>query len=121
MKKILIVDDEKPIQHILKFNLKKNGFDVYIANNGLEGLEKAIEIIPDLILLDIMMPKLTGYEVCEKLKENDDTKDIPVIFLSAKGRSNDKQKANDYGGCCYLTKPFSPKLVIEKIEELIGG
>jgi len=119
-KKILVVDDEKPILKIIVFNLKKNNYDVIEAYNGEEAIEKAKKMKPDLILLDVMMPKKTGFEVCKELAEDEVTRNIPIIMLTAKGQEFDRQKGLSVGAIDYLTKPFSPRGLIEKVKEILG-
>jgi two-component system alkaline phosphatase synthesis response regulator PhoP len=118
--KILVVDDEVYILHILDFSLGAEGFEVISANNGELGVEKAKQEKPDLIVLDIMMPVLDGYETCRRLKNDPDTKDIPVVLLTAKGRDVDKRLGFEVGAIDYIIKPFSPSRLIERIEDIIG-
>lgn len=118
--KILVVDDEVYILHILDFSLGAEGFEVISANNGELGIEKAKQEKPDLIVLDIMMPVLDGYETCRRLKRDAETKDIPVVLLTAKGRDLDKRLGFEVGAIDYIVKPFSPSRLIERIEEIIG-
>ena len=118
--KILVVDDEVYILHILDFSLGAEGFEVITANNGELAVEKAKQEQPDLIVLDIMMPVLDGYETLRQLKRQQDTKDIPVILLTAKGRDVDKRLGFEVGATDYIVKPFSPSRLIERIEEIIG-
>ena len=118
--KILVVDDEVYILHILDFSLGAEGFEVISANNGEQGIEKARQEKPDLIVLDIMMPVLDGYETCRRLKREAETKDIPVVLLTAKGRDIDKRLGFEVGAIDYIVKPFSPSRLIERIEEIIG-
>lgn len=118
--KILVVDDEVYILHILDFSLGAEGFDVITANNGELAVAKAKQERPNLIVLDIMMPVLDGYETLKRLKQDQDTKDIPVILLTAKGRDVDKRLGFEVGATDYIVKPFSPSRLIERIEEIIG-
>ena len=118
--KILVVDDEVYILHILDFSLGAEGFDVITANNGETAIAKAKQERPNLIVLDIMMPVLDGYETLKHLKADQDTKDIPVILLTAKGRDVDKRLGFEVGATDYIVKPFSPSRLIERIEEIIG-
>lgn len=117
MKKILIVDDEPNIVMTLDYALQKNGFEVLIARDGFEALDIADKKIPDLILMDIMMPEMDGYETFEKIKQNKKLKDSKLIFLSAKNKQSDIDKGLEMGADDYLTKPFSLKKVIKKIKE----
>jgi two-component system, OmpR family, alkaline phosphatase synthesis response regulator PhoP len=118
--RILVVDDEIYIVHILDFSLGMEGYEVVTALDGEEGLQKAIEFKPDLIVLDIMMPKMDGYETCKALKADEQTKHIPVILLSAKGRNVDMQTGYDVGADEYITKPFSPRKLVDRINAMLG-
>jgi DNA-binding response OmpR family regulator len=119
-KRILVVDDETYILNILDFSLGGEGFEVLTANNGEEALTMAVDQHPDLIVLDVMMPKIDGFEVCRALKAKADTKDIPIILLTAKDRDNDRQRGQEVGVDRYMTKPFSPQKLIEAIHEMLG-
>ena len=118
--KILVVDDEIYIVHILDFSLGMEGYEVITALDGEQALDKARTEHPDLIVLDIMMPKLDGYETCKILKAGEDTKTIPVILLSAKGRNVDQKIGFEVGADDYITKPFSPRKLVERINTLLG-
>ena len=113
-KKILIVDDDPYILMSLDFLMKKNKFEVFVARNGNEALEQIKTNQPDLILLDIMMPDVDGYEICIKVKSDNKTKDIIIVFMSAKTRDTDIQKGLDLGAALYITKPFSTRDLLEK-------
>jgi len=118
--KILVVDDEIYIVHILDFSLGIEGYEVMTALDGEQALAKVEQDKPDLIVLDIMMPKLDGYETCKALKSNPGTKDIPVILLSAKGRNVDQKVGFEVGADDYITKPFSPRKLVERINAILG-
>ena len=118
--KILVVDDEIYIVHILDFSLGMEGYEVITALDGEQALEKLKTEKPDLIVLDIMMPKLDGYEVCKAIKSSPETRHIPVILLSAKGRNVDQKLGFDVGADDYITKPFSPRKLVERINQLLG-
>ena len=118
--RILVVDDEIYIVHILDFSLGMEGYEVVTALDGEAALEKIRSDRPDLIVLDIMMPKLDGYEVCKAIKGNPETAHIPVILLSAKGRNVDQKMGFDVGADDYITKPFSPRKLVERINQLLG-
>ena len=118
--KILVVDDEIYIVHILDFSLGMEGYEVITALDGEQAIEKAHAEKPDLIVLDIMMPKLDGYETCKALKGNSETRDIPVILLSAKGRNVDQKIGFEVGADDYITKPFSPRKLVERINAILG-
>ncbi len=118
--KILVVDDEIYIVHILDFSLGMEGYEVLTALDGEQALEVARTEQPDLIVLDIMMPKLDGYETCKQLKADEKTRAIPVILLSAKGRHTDQKIGYEVGADDYITKPFSPRKLVERINTLLG-
>ena len=118
--KILVVDDEIYIVHILDFSLGMEGYEVLTALDGEQALEKARAEHPDLVVLDIMMPKLDGYETCKMLKADPKTKDIPVILLSAKDRNVDQKVGFEVGADDYITKPFSPRKLVERINTILG-
>ncbi|MGE5178904.1 MAG: response regulator [Bacteroidota bacterium] len=118
--KILVVDDEIYIVHILDFSLGMEGYEVVTALDGEQALERVASEKPDLIVLDIMMPKLDGYEVCRAVKSNPATRTVPVILLSAKGRNVDQKMGFDVGADDYITKPFSPRKLVERINQLLG-
>ncbi len=112
-KKILIVDDEKNIVDILKFNLKKEGFETIEAYDGEQGLEMALNQKPDLILLDIMLPKMDGFTVCRKIRQ---TLSTPILMLTAKEEEVDKVLGLELGADDYITKPFSPRELIARVK-----
>ena len=115
----LIADDEPNQLELIAYNLLKAGFKVTKAQNGREALELAEEIIPDIIILDWMMPMMSGIEVCHKLRSFDLTKDIPVIILSARGEEGDRTIGLDTGADDYVTKPFSPRELIARIKAIL--
>lgn len=117
MKKVLIVDDEPNIIMSLEFLMKKNGFEVFIARDGSEAISIVDNETPHVVVLDIMMPKVDGYEVCEYIKKQKGL-DTKVIFLSAKGKETDIKKGYDSGADFYMTKPFSTKNLMQKVDEL---
>jgi DNA-binding response OmpR family regulator len=119
-KRILICDDDPAILRVLQVNLEVEGYEALLAHHGEEALEVAQREKPDLIILDIMMPRLDGYQTCERLKASDDTKQIPVVFLSAKAQASDIEKGKGYGVDDYLTKPFDPDTLISTIERLLS-
>ena len=118
-KKILIVDDEPNIVMSLEYAFKKKDFEVFIARDGTEALEIAIKEEPDLILLDIMMPEMDGFETLKRVKNNQDLNHTKVVFLSAKSKEKDIEKGLKMGADGYMTKPFSIKKVITDIEGLL--
>tara|TARA_R110002050_G_scaffold41242_1_gene100048 strand:+ start:38471 stop:38836 length:366 start_codon:yes stop_codon:yes gene_type:complete len=117
-RKILIVDDEPNIVMTLEYAFKKQGFEVFIARDGSEALQIIETSIPDVVLLDIMMPKVDGYQTLKKMKENELLKHTKMVFLTAKNKVSDIEKGKDLGADKYLTKPFSIKKIISEINEL---
>ena len=120
-KKILIADDEPNIVVSLEFLMKQSGYDVRVATNGEDALRAVQEFVPDLILLDVMMPRLSGYDVCQKVRENPAWAGVKIIMLSAKGRDVEVNKGMAVGADAYVTKPFSTKDLIATVRELLGG
>lgn len=119
-RKILIVDDEVYILHILDFSLGAEGYEVITAADGEEALEKARTEKPDLVVLDVMMPKVDGFEACRRLKNDPETRELPVILLTAKGREVDRKMGIEVGADDYMVKPFSPSKLIQKIESFLS-
>ena len=119
-KEILIVDDEPSILVPLQFLMEQQGYNVIVAENGEDALDFIAKYKPDLILLDIMLPGIDGYEVCEIVRLNPDYKQIKIIFLTAKGREVEFAKGLALGADAYITKPFSNRAVAAKVRELIG-
>jgi DNA-binding response OmpR family regulator len=120
MTKILIAEDERDIRDLITFTLRFSGYEVVAASNGEEAVTLAVQEVPDLILLDVRMPRMTGYEACAKIKENEKTKDIPVMFLSAKGQENEIQNGLSAGAIEYLLKPFAPDQLTARIQEILA-
>ncbi|MHB1167311.1 MAG: winged helix-turn-helix domain-containing protein [Carboxydocellales bacterium] len=114
MTKILVVDDEAHIVELVKFNLEKEGYHVEVATDGISAVEKAQRIIPDLMILDIMLPGMTGLEVCRTLHKNPSTENIPIIMLTAKSEELDKILGLELGADDYMTKPFSPRELVAR-------
>ncbi len=117
--KILIAEDERDIRDLITFSLRYGGFDVIEAQNGQAAVEQALANAPDLILMDVRMPKMTGYQACEELKSMDETKHIPVIFLSAKGQESEIQEGLDAGAEAYILKPFAPDELANKVRAVL--
>jgi CheY-like chemotaxis protein len=117
-KKILICDDDPVILRLLQVNLEIEGYDVVVARHGEEAVTMALEETPDLVILDIMMPRMDGYEACAKIRSHEDTREVPVVFLSARAQQSDIDKGRAYGVSDYLTKPFDPTDLLEVIERL---
>ncbi len=116
MPKILVVDDEKSIVELIRFNLAKEKWDIEIALDGRTAIELAKQILPDVIILDIMLPEIDGLEVCRRLKANEKTEAIPIIMLSAKGEELDRILGLEIGADDYMVKPFSPRELIARIK-----
>ncbi|MBD2181416.1 response regulator [Planktothrix sp. FACHB-1355] len=122
-KKVLIVDDEPNILILMEQALEKledEGVELLTATNGEEALEAIQTEKPDLVFLDVMMPKMNGFDVCNTVKKELQMQDVYIIMLTAKGQEFDKQKGNDVGAYLYMTKPFRPKTVLEKSIEILG-
>ena len=119
--KVLIADDEPNIVVSLEFLMKQKGYDVRVVHAGDEVLRVVGEFVPDLVLLDVMMPRISGYEVCQKLRENPAWCDIKIIMLSAKGREVEVSKGLAMGADAYVTKPFSTRDLMARIEQMLGG
>jgi len=119
-KKILVVDDEPDIVEMLKMRLEASGYEVLVATDGNTAYDKARSDAPDLIILDLMLPGMDGYQVCRLLKFDQRYKLIPIIMLTAKGQKEDKEWGDKVGADLYMTKPFEAKELLDKIKELIG-
>jgi DNA-binding response OmpR family regulator len=120
-KKILAVDDEPNILLSLEFILEEEGYDVYVARDGEEALELAEKIHPDLVLLDVAMPRKDGYDVCRILKHREDLADIKIVMLTAKGQPLEKKKGLELGANLYVTKPFSAEELLQKIRTVLAS
>ncbi len=116
--RILIIEDERHLTDVLAYNLKREGFDTLIAHDGQEGLRKAQLQLPDLIILDLMLPKLDGLEVCRQLRGSDRTRHIPILMLTAKAEETDQVVGFSLGADDYVTKPFSVKVLMQRIKAL---
>ena len=119
-KRILLVDDEADLLTLVQARLAANGYEVITAHNGLEGLEKASKEKPNLILLDVMMPRKDGFEVLRELKSNIETTSIPVVMLTAKGESQSFSKAKDLGAIDYITKPFNAEALLDLVKRYLA-
>jgi two-component system phosphate regulon response regulator PhoB len=120
MKKILIADDGEDIRELIHVTLEDEGYDLSEAVDGNQALEKARAIRPDLIILDVMMPGKTGYVVCEELKKDPATKNIFILFLTARGSPISQNTANQSGGDAYMTKPFEPSELRVRVKKALG-
>ena len=118
--KVLVVDDEPNILMSLEFLMRKSGYEVFIARNGAEALQLVHEQRPNVLVLDIMMPEVDGYEVCQHIKAHPELRHIRVIFLSAKSKEADIEKGYAAGADLYLTKPFSTRNLVKRINEFIS-
>ena len=118
--KILVVDDDPYILMSLEFLMRKNGFDVMVARNGTEALDMVEKQLPDLVLLDIMMPDVDGYEICRYIKKSSRLKNTKVVFVSAKSKESDIQKSYELGASLYITKPFSTRELLKQVKELLA-
>ncbi len=119
-KKVLIADDEPNIVVSLEFLMRQKGYDVRVAGDGEQALAAIGEFRPDLVLLDVMMPRLSGYELCQKVRENPAWTGIRIVMLSAKGRDVEVTKGLAVGADAYVTKPFSTRDLLAKVAELLG-
>jgi CheY-like chemotaxis protein len=120
MAKILIAEDERDIRDLVAFTLRFAGYEVVTAANGEEAVRLAPKENPDLILMDVRMPRMTGYDACRVLKSNPDLKDIPVVFLSAKGQESEIQTGMEAGAEEYLLKPFAPDQLTERVKSILA-
>lgn len=116
MKKVLIVDDEQDIVESLQFVLEASGFECHCAYNGEDGLNLAREILPDLIILDVMMPKMNGFKICRLLKYDNKYKNIPILMVTARSQQEDKLIGEETGVDEYITKPFDLDEIVKKVE-----
>jgi len=119
-KKVLIVDDEPNIVAALEYLLQRSGYEVRAAANGDEALRQMEDFGPDLVLLDVMMPQKSGYEVCQRIREREDWRAIKIIMLSARGREAEVSKGLSLGADLYITKPFSNAELVARIGDLLG-
>ena len=120
MARILIAEDEPDIRELVAFTLRFAGHEVVATSNGEEALNKASEIIPDIILMDVRMPRMTGYDACRAMKADPVLRDIPVVFLSAKGQDSEIQTGLEAGAEEYLLKPFAPDQLTERVKVILG-
>jgi two-component system phosphate regulon response regulator PhoB len=116
---IMIVEDEEDIQELIQYNLIKNGFFTTVYSSGEEAMKYTSKILPDLLILDLMLPGIDGLEVCKKLKNQEETQKLPIIMLTARGEEEDIIKGFEYGADDYVTKPFSPKILISRIKAVL--
>lgn len=119
MAKILVAEDERDIRDLVAFTLRFAGHEVFTAANGEEAVQMTPKVSPDLILMDVRMPKMTGYEACKTLKADPEFKDIPIVFLSAKGQESEIQQGLEVGAEEYLLKPFAPDQLTARIKTIL--
>lgn len=117
--KILIADDEPNIVISLEYLMKREGYDVIVARDGAQALAAVIRERPDLVLLDVMMPLMSGFDVCQQVRSTPEVKDTPIVMLTAKGRDTDVAKGMAMGATAYMAKPFSTKEIAAKVRELL--
>jgi CheY-like chemotaxis protein len=120
MARILIAEDEPDIRELVAFTLRFAGHEVTATSNGEEALQQASQIVPDIIIMDVRMPKMTGYDACRAMKADAKLKDIPVVFLSAKGQDAEIQTGLDAGAEEYLLKPFAPNQHSERVKTILA-
>ena len=118
--KILVIDDESSLLEMLSIRLEANNYRVVTASDGQEGLDKAHSELPDLIILDLMLPKLDGYQVCRALKLDEKYKQIPIIIFTARAQESDIKAGMEAGADAYITKPFEPDVLLTKVSQLLG-
>ena len=120
MARIVIAEDEPDIRELVAFTLRFAGHEVTATANGEEALNQAMKIVPDIIIMDVRMPKMTGYDACRAMKKEANLKDIPVVFLSAKGQDSEIQTGLEAGAEEYLLKPFAPDQLVERVKVILG-
>ena len=121
VRRILIVDDEPNIVTLLEFLMRGSDYEVRVARNGEEALRRAESFRPDLVLLDVMMPQRSGFEVCQKIRENPALRDVKIVMLTAKGRDLEKDRGLNLGANAYVTKPFSTKELMNTVRGLLSA
>jgi DNA-binding response OmpR family regulator len=119
MAKILVAEDERDIRELIGFTLGLADFEVVLTRDGVEAVEEAAAERPDLILLDVRMPRLSGYEACRQLKRNPATREIPIVFLSAKGQEKEIAEGLDSGAMEYIVKPFAPSQLVDQVKDIL--
>ena len=120
MTKILVAEDERDIRELISFTLQFAGFEIVSASNGAEAVELAQQELPDLILMDVRMPRMTGYQACEALKLQPETSETPIVFLSAKGQESEIQEGLGAGAVRYILKPFAPDDLTEQVRQVLA-
>jgi DNA-binding response OmpR family regulator len=117
---VLVVDDDPVILKLLEVNFEMEGFNVVRASDGAEGLERAQEVLPDVVVLDVMMPRMTGHEVARALRQDERTASIPIIFVTARAQSSDVERGMELGVDDYVTKPFDPLDLIARVNTVLA-
>ena len=119
-KKIIVIDDEPDMVFLLQSRLEAAGYRVSAASDGAQGLDRIRKEVPDLVILDVMMPKVNGYQVCREIRKNPDTQNIPVLMLTAKSQESDRFWGIETGANAYLTKPFDAIELMNTVQKLLG-
>ncbi|MCC6616633.1 MAG: response regulator [Anaerolineae bacterium] len=119
MANILVAEDERDIRELIQFTLSYAGHTVTTVGDGAAAIDEAQKVQPDLILMDVRMPRLTGYQACEQMKQIDALKSVPIVFLSAKGQDEEIQQGINVGAAAYILKPFAPQDLIERVSEIL--
>lgn len=119
VKKILVIEDDPAISRLVDYSLKHEGYDVTTASNGLEGIRKAHYETPDLVILDVMLPGMDGFEICHQLKSESGTSKLPILMFSAKAQEVDKDTGRKVGADDYLPKPAAPAEIVNRVEKLL--
>jgi DNA-binding response OmpR family regulator len=119
-KKILVIEDDPATSRLVDYSLRHEGYQVISASNGLEGLRKAISESPDLVILDVMLPGMDGFEICHRLKSEPATAQLPILMFSAKAQEIDKDTGIKVGADDYLTKPAAPSEIVSRVEKLLA-
>lgn len=120
MAHILVAEDERDIRELINFTLMFAGHKVTQAANGAEALELALQVKPDLVMMDVRMPRMTGYEACRQMKQHEEIKHVPVVFLSAKGQDEEVQTGIEAGAVAYILKPFAPEELTRRIADILA-
>lgn len=120
-KKVLIIEDDLSAARLTEYTLEQAGYEVITAYDGFDGLDKAVTECPDLIILDVMLPGLDGYEVCRQLRQESETATLPILIISAKARDDDRDIGLRVGADAYIAKPVDPSVIIQKVEDILSN
>lgn len=120
-KKILVIEDDPATQRLVEYSLKQEGYQIITASNGLDGIRKALGESPDLVILDVMLPGMDGFEICYRLRSEPATKKLPILMFSAKAQEIDKETGIKVGADDYLTKPSAPADIVSHVEKLLAA